>query len=72
MRQSASVSGAGDNARMESFLHSMKAELTRGVTFTAEGRLRQDLAGYLRYYNRTRAHSALGYRTPVDFKQLKS
>ena len=72
MRQSASVSGPGDNAQMESFFHSMKAELTRGVTFTDEGRLRQDLAGYLRYYNRTRAHSALGYRTPVDFEQLKS
>ena len=32
--QSASVRGPGDNAHMESFFHSLKAELTRGVVFT--------------------------------------
>jgi transposase InsO family protein len=72
IRQSANVTGPGDNAQMESFFHSMKAELTRGVTFTDERTLRQDLETYLRYYNRTRLHSALGYRSPVDFEYLKS
>ena len=38
--QSASVRGPGDNAHMESFFHSLKAELTRGVVFTDERQLR--------------------------------
>lgn len=32
MQQSATVGGPGDNAHAESFFHSLKAELTRGVT----------------------------------------
>ncbi|CAN5909972.1 hypothetical protein BH11GEM1_BH11GEM1_10580 [soil metagenome] len=38
MQQSANASGPGDNAHAESFFHSLKAELTRGVTFLTERR----------------------------------
>jgi putative transposase len=38
--QSASVRGPSDNARAESFFHSLKAELTRGVAFPTERSLR--------------------------------
>jgi transposase InsO family protein len=66
--QSASVRGPGDNAHMESFFHSLKAELTRGVIFPTEHALRSALRRYLRYYNATRLHSALGYRSPIAFE----
>jgi putative transposase len=67
--QSASGRGPGDNAHMESFFHSLKAELTRGVTFSTEHLLRSALQRYIRYYNGTRLHSALGYRSPVAFER---
>jgi transposase InsO family protein len=69
VQQSASVRGPGDNARAESFFHSLKAELTRGVVFLTETALRRALARYLRYYNERRLHSALGYRSPVAFER---
>ena len=67
--QSASVRGPGDNAHMESFFHSLKAELTRGVDFTDERQLRRALHQYLHYYNTTRLHSSLSYRSPLAFEQ---
>ena len=67
--QSASVRGPGDNAHMESFFHSLKAELTRGVAFTDERQLRTAIQQYMRYYNTTRLHSSLGYRSPLAFEQ---
>jgi transposase InsO family protein len=66
--QSASVRGPGDNALMESFFHSLKAELTRGVVFPTEQLLRRALRSYLRYYNAARLHSGLGYRSPIAFE----
>jgi putative transposase len=67
--QSASVRGPGDNAHMESFFHSLKAELTRGVVFTDERHLRRALHHYMRYYNTIRLHSSLSYRSPLAFEQ---
>jgi transposase InsO family protein len=67
--QSASVRGPGDNAHMESFFHSLKAELTRGAVFTDEHQLRGALRHYLHYYNTTRLHSSLDYRSPLAFEQ---
>jgi transposase InsO family protein len=66
--QSASTRGPEDNAHMESFFHSLKAELTRGVLFTTPAALRHALRRYLRYYNRSRMHSALGYHSPIAFE----
>ena len=69
MRQSASVRGPGDNAHAESFWHSLKAELTRGVTFLTDHALRTALRQYIRYYNRTRLHSSLNYTSPIAFER---
>jgi transposase InsO family protein len=68
--QSASTRGPEDNAHMESFFHSLKAELTRGVPFATPTALHDALHRYLRYYNTTRMHSALGYRSPIAFESL--
>lgn len=69
VRQSACTSGPGDNAHMESFFHSMKAEATRGRHFATDAELHATLREYIRYYNTTRAHSALDYRSPIDFER---
>jgi putative transposase len=69
LQQSASVRGPSDNARAESFFHSLKAELTRGVAFPTEAALRRALISYIRYYNTRRMHSALGYHSPVAFER---
>jgi putative transposase len=67
--QSASVRGPGDNAHAESFFHSLKAELTRGVAYSTERELRRALTTYMRYYNTHRLHSSLSYLSPLAFEQ---
>lgn len=69
MQQSANVRGPGDNAHAESFFHSLKAELTRGVTFLTDRTLRTALTAYMRYYNTIRLHSGLGYLSPLAFER---
>jgi transposase InsO family protein len=68
IRQSSARRGPEDNAHMESFFHSLKAELVHGTRFATEAVLRRDVARYIRYYNHRRLHSALGYRSPVDYE----
>lgn len=68
MRQSSARRGPEDNAHMESFFHSLKAEVVHGVRFETEVELRHELRRYLLYYNHRRLHSALGYRSPVDYE----
>ncbi len=67
--QSASVRGPGDNAHAESFFHSLKAEVTRGVRYDSQGALRDELARYIRYYNTIRLHSGLDYQSPLAFER---
>ena len=67
--QSASARGPGDNAHAESFFHSLKAELTRGVTFPTDSMLHHALRTYIRYYNETRLHSSLDYLSPLAFER---
>ena len=69
MLQSANVRGPGDNAHAESFFHSLKAELTRGVRFLHEGTLVAQLERYMRYYNTVRLHSGLSYLSPLAFER---
>jgi putative transposase len=60
-----------DNAHMESFFHSLKAELTHQRTFTSEAQLSATLSGYIdRFYNQKRIHSSLGYHSPVEYERL--
>lgn len=58
-----------DNAHIESFFHSMKAEELYGKTFTDDEQLRRTLSSYIAFYNQQRLHSALRYLPPAVFEQ---
>lgn len=59
-----------DNAFIESFWHSLKAEVIHGHRFGCDAELRRAIATFMRHYNRRRLHSALGYRTPIDYERV--
>jgi transposase InsO family protein len=59
-----------DNAFMESFYHSLKAELIRGTLFTCATHLRQAIKGYINtFYNQVRLHSGIGYLSPMEYER---
>lgn len=58
-----------DNAHMESFWGTLKAELLAGQTFATREQAQNALFEYIEvFYHRVRLHSALGYQSPVDFE----
>ncbi len=60
-----------DNAHMESFFHSMKAELIRGRHYKTEPDLRYALVKYINcFYNTKRLHSGIGYNSPIEYEQI--
>jgi len=68
----ASMSRSGncyDNAAMESFWSTLKLELVYRQDFQTRAQARSQIFDYIEsFYNRQRTHSALGYRSPVDFE----
>jgi putative transposase len=66
LRQSMNRPGKmNDNAHMESFFHSMKADVIHGCKFGDDRELAAVVRGYIPFYNGTRMHSSLDYRAPV-------
>jgi transposase InsO family protein len=60
-----------DNATIESFWSTLKLELVYRSTFNTRAQARTQIFDYIEtFYNRQRAHSALGYHSPVDFELL--
>jgi putative transposase len=68
-----SMSGRGncyDNAAMESFWSTLKGELIHRHQFLNLADVRSALFDYIEtFYNRKRLHSALGFKSPVEFEQ---
>jgi transposase InsO family protein len=48
----------------------MKSDLYHRITFRSDAGLGAALRSYVDFYNRVRLHSALGYRSPVEFQCL--
>lgn len=59
-----------DNSAMESFFSSLTTERTARRIYHTRNAARADVFDYIeRFYNPTRRHSTLGYRSPVNFEQ---
>ena len=69
-----SMSGTGncfDNAPMESFWHTLKVEETHGQDFATRAQASHCVFAYIEgWYNTTRMHSSLGYKSPVQFERI--
>jgi putative transposase len=61
-----------DNAHMESCFHSFKSDVIHGQRFRGEEQLRTTIRSYVCYYNGIRAHSALEYRSPINFERMRA
>ena len=73
-KMQASVNRLGyctDNGHMESYFHSLKAELIRGRGFNTMDDLRYALNSYINhFYNKKRLHSGIGYCSPIEYENM--
>ena len=69
----ASYSGVGncyDNAAVESFFHTLKAECTNHSTYQTREHAKQEIFDYvMRFYNSQRKHSYIDYMAPLQFEK---
>jgi len=60
-----------DNGHMESYFHTLKAELIRGRKFKSMSELRYALNSYINhFYNKKRLHSGIGYCSPIEYEKM--
>ena len=59
-----------DNAAMESFFGTMKAELVHHQRYQTDIEAVTDIIGYIEFYNRERLHSAIDYQSPENYGKL--
>tara|TARA_B100000315_G_C14581347_1_gene590640 strand:+ start:1403 stop:1621 length:219 start_codon:yes stop_codon:yes gene_type:complete len=69
------MSGKGncyDNAMAESFFKTLKTELIYQKRYKTREEAKQDIFEYIDvFYNHKRLHSALGYKTPEEYRKMK-
>jgi transposase InsO family protein len=58
-----------DNALAESFFASIKGELIDLQAWPTRAMARRAVVDYIAWYNGTRLHSTLGYRSPAEFEE---
>jgi putative transposase len=60
-----------DNAPMESFFHILKSELVNKARYRTRAEAKEDIFNYIEYYyNRSRIHSSLNYKTPFEYEKI--
>ena len=71
IRQSMSRKGdCWDNAVAERFFRSLKSEMTNWKSYKTREQLSTEVFRYIEmFYNTTRLHSYLGYKSPLDYEQ---
>ena len=62
------VGACWDNAVVERFFGSLKHDWLLKVPQTTREHMKNDVAGYMRYYNLDRLHTANGDRSPIDYE----
>jgi transposase InsO family protein len=74
MRQSMSRPGkCGDNAVAESFFRTIKTESLYHMDFETREQAGLEIFDYIEgFYNRTRMHSTLDYRSPEEYERLSA
>lgn len=59
-----------DNAAMESFFHTLKAELVHHRLFDDDIDAVAHIVEYIEFYNRERLHSGINYQSPLEYEKL--
>jgi len=62
------VGNCWDNAPVESFFSSLKAEALPTVPWPTRAAARVAIADHLRFYNERRLHSSLGFQSPQEYE----
>ena len=59
-----------DNAEVESYFHTMKAELIHQKQFEDIIEAITHISEYIAFYNKERIHSSLDYHSPENYEKL--
>lgn len=59
-----------DNATVESFFHTMKAELVHQHAFGDQIEATARIVSYIEFYNRERLHTSLNFKSPAEYERL--
>lgn len=71
-RSMSRVGNCWDNAPVESFFASLKAEVPEATSAVSHHTdVRRAVTQFLEHYNSTRRHSTIGYLSPVDFEAAR-
>jgi putative transposase len=59
-----------DNAAVESFFHTLKAELVHQHTFCDQIEATAHIVAYIEFYNREPIHTSLNFQSPTEYEKL--
>jgi len=69
MRSMSSRGNCYDNVVVESFLSSLKNEITHHPDYHTGDQARSEIFEYIElFYNRRRIHQSLAYQTPINYE----